>query len=125
MAATLSPGPVKMYRTSINSGASTLYGKGEYVEVEGRTIDSLDLPPIDVCKMDIEGAEYVALSGMKKTLERSTTMRLLVECSARFPDTRQLLSLLHEEFRSLRVVGGAELSGVDSAPAYCNLWATR
>jgi FkbM family methyltransferase len=125
MAATARPGRVRLYQTPINSGATTLFGHGEYVEIEGRTIDSLELPAIDICKMDIEGAEYVALSGMKRTLERSPTMKLLVEYSAHFPDTRQLLSLLRAEFRSVRIVDGAELSPFDSAPPYCNLWATH
>src|SRR5207302_6780598 len=59
MAVTDAPRPVTLYRNPGNSGSSTLLGSGEGVTVAGRTIDSLNLPPIDVCKMDIEGAEMM------------------------------------------------------------------
>lgn len=45
---------------------------GETVQIDTRRGDDFiaeqDLQPPDVCKIDIEGAEYKALSGMKKTL---------------------------------------------------------
>ena len=91
----------------------------------GRTIDSLNLPPIDVCKMDIEGAEMMALRGMANSLARSPNLKLLIECSPEFADPRELLSFLHSEFRSVSVVGGKRLSPSDPPPGKCNLWACR
>ena len=126
--------PVTLYRSPRNSGGSTLFGTRQGVTavgVEGRTIDSLNLPPIDVCKMDIEGAELLALRGMRSTLARSPNLRLLVEWnpSVQVDDSdqdavpRQLLSFLRSHFASLSIVGGPELSSSDLPPAFCNLWA--
>jgi FkbM family methyltransferase len=112
-----------LFRNSTNSGGSTLLGAGQGVIVEGRTIDSLDLPPVDVCKMDIEGAEVLALSGMSATLARSTSLKLLVECNQQLADTGRLLSLLRAQFDSVKVVGGPRLSANDQPPTFCNLWA--
>ena len=76
MAATDRSQRVTLYRSPRNSGGSTLFGRRQGVTsvgVEGRTIDSLGLPAIDVCKMDIEGAEVIALRGMSSNLARSPT----------------------------------------------------
>ncbi len=125
MAATDHPQSLVLFRNPKNSGGSTLLGTGEGITVEGRTIDSIDLPPIDVCKMDIEGAEVRALSGMSGTLARSPNLKLLVECNQHLTDTRHLLALLHAEFGSVNVVGGPQLSSSDLPPFHCNLWAGR
>lgn len=134
MAATDRSQPVTLYRSPRNSGGSTLFGAKQGVtgvRVEGRTIDSLSLPPIDVCKMDIEGAEALALRGMSNTLDRSPNLKLLVEwnLSVQTEDLgqdgvpRPLLSLLRAHFASVSIVGGSELSSSDVPPAFCNLWA--
>jgi FkbM family methyltransferase len=134
MAATDRSQLVTLYRGPRNSGGSTLFGANQGdtgVRIEGRTIDSLSLPPIDVCKMDIEGAEVMALRGMGETLARSPSLKLLIEWNLRVQAEnleqdgvpRPLLSLLRAHFASVRVVGGAELSASDVPPAFCNLWA--
>jgi FkbM family methyltransferase len=119
MAATARDEEVKLYRNPRNSGGSSLYGQGQPVSVEGRSIDSLQLPPIDLCKMDIEGAELRALEGMTETLQRSPHMRMLVEC---FQDGSNLLRFLRQRFQHITVVGQTD-SMQDQLPAYCNLWA--
>jgi FkbM family methyltransferase len=110
--------PLPLFRNPGNSGGSNLF-RGEPGEViQGRTIDSLGLPPIDICKMDIEGAEVMALRGMSETIARSPHMRLVVECSSQFRDSSELRSLLRENFSTVRPIT------TDSAD-YCNLWAVR
>jgi hypothetical protein len=89
--------------------------------IQGKTIDSLHLPPIDVCKMDIEGAEVMALQGMSETIARSPQMRLLIECSSQFRDSSELLDLLRAKFSSVRDVA----SGSTDIRGFCNLWAVR
>src|SRR5689334_11838959 len=72
LAATEVEKTVTLYRNPQNWGESNILNRGNLSgTVAGHTIDSLDLPPIDVCKMDIEGAEVFALQGMEGTLKRS------------------------------------------------------
>ena len=121
MAAVNSSSSRTLFRNPANSGGSNLF-KGEPAGViEGKTIDSLNLPPIDICKMDIEGAELLALQGMTDTIARSSNMRLLIECSSQFRDSADLLAFLREKFSSVRTVatGSTEIRG------YCNVWAIR
>ena len=97
--------------TSITSGDS----------VQAVSIDSLNLPPIDVCKMDIEGSEVAALRGMRETLKRSPSMKLLIEyndCS----DRPLLLATLRSIFSHISAAGGPELKADEQPPARCNLW---
>ena len=125
MAATESQRPVTLYKNPANSGGSTLFGSGRAISVLGKSIDSLDLPPIDVCKMDVEGAEAIALRGMRRTLARSPNMKLLVEYAGRFSGSNELLALLRSEFSSISVIGSSQLGDFDSPPEYCNLWANH
>ena len=74
-------------------------------EVEARTIDSLGLPPIDVCKIDVEGHEEPALRGMAATLNRSPGLSLLIECNNQLADREAVLSLLRARFRTIQLVG--------------------
>jgi FkbM family methyltransferase len=46
------------------------------IEVDCKTIDSLNIDKINVIKMDIEGAEYLAWKGMQKTLENTDVIVL-------------------------------------------------
>jgi FkbM family methyltransferase len=121
MAAAESSSSRPLFRNPANSGGSNLF-KGEPAGViQGKTIDSLNLPPIDVCKVDIEGAELLALQGMSETIARSPDMRLLIECSSQFRDSSELLAFLRKKFSSVRSVatGSPEIRG------YCNVWAIR
>lgn len=112
-----------LHRNAKNCGASSVYGDGESFTVSAVPIDSLELPPIDICKMDIEGAEIIALNGMRKTLDRSPNIQLLVECSNEHRDSSDMIRILHDQFRHISVVGGKAL--VDPPPPFCNLWCTK
>jgi FkbM family methyltransferase len=121
MAATESAKTIAFYRNPRNTGGSNLFRGQPAGTVEGKTLDSLNLPPIDICKMDIEGSELMALAGMQKTLERSSRLRLLVEHSTEFGNSEALLAYLRANFSKVEVVGatGGEI------PPLCNLLATR
>jgi FkbM family methyltransferase len=109
---------VGLKRNTTNCGASSVV-PGD--SVQAVTIDSLGLPPIDVCKMDIEGAEVAALNGMMETIRRSPQMKMLIEynvCS----DQPLLLATLRRTFSHISIVGGPELTADERPPAVCNLW---
>jgi hypothetical protein len=97
-----------------------------------RTIDSLQLPPIDVCKMDIEGSELNALKGMESTLARSPRMKLLVEYAEELGTTPELINFIAAHLFApvyairqppLRPIG--PLSAEKRPPRFCDLWASR
>jgi FkbM family methyltransferase len=109
---------VDLRRNPRNSGGSTIV-PGD--SIPARTIDSLNLPLIDICKMDIEGSEVAALRGMRETIRRSRGMKLLIEYSANLRPAGKLLVLLHSQFAHIAVAGKPELRE-KNPPAYCNLW---
>ena len=126
MAAIDSPQRVVLYRHPFNLGESNIVEKGAPSGViEGRTIDSLKLPPIDICKMDIEGAELSALLGMKETMSRSPRMKLLVEFARHYGNADELLSFLRSNFSSVKVIEDIPSGSASEIPAFCNLLATR
>lgn len=88
-------------RNTANSGGSTLVD-GDLIQC--RAIDSLGLPPVDVCKMDIEGFELNALHGMAGTISRSLSLKLLVECN-HHSDQATLRSFLMTRFKSIVDLG--------------------
>jgi FkbM family methyltransferase len=114
-----------------NSGASSLYHGVDSVLIQSDTIDSLGLPPITVCKMDIEGAELAALTGMRKTLEYSPGMKMLIEYNTGLGKTDKLMKLIHELFATVSVArvphsGKEELLTINQEPPpFCNLWLSR
>lgn len=87
----------------------------ESIEVHVTTLDlwaeSLGWPKIDVIKMDIEGAEVAALSGMHEVSRRNENLKLILEFNA---DALTSASSNHEEFFAhLRSLGFTRLSVVD------------
>jgi FkbM family methyltransferase len=126
MAATECTRDVPLYRHAYNQGESNIIEHGRPAGVvAGKTIDSLDLPPIEICKMDIEGAELMALRGMEQTLERSPHIKLLVEYAAHLGAGEELLSYLHARFTSVKVIEPCEAAAPGEIPAFCNLLAVR
>ena len=104
-------------RNPNNCGGSTVI-PGD--SVQAKKIDSLGLPPIDLCKMDIEGSEAAAIRGMSETLTQSPSMRLLVEYNP-LGDQKELDTLLRKHFAHIAIAGHKkELRG--NPARYCNLW---
>lgn len=67
-------------QTSLARIQSNSKAKGEDKRtVELITIDQLDLPRVDVVKIDVEGAEEKVIKGMLNTLERCKPQLLMVE----------------------------------------------
>jgi FkbM family methyltransferase len=124
-------GDVTLFRFRGNCGHSNLFEGTDPVRVPCRTIDSLDLPPIDVCKMDIEGSELSALRGMEATLERSPRMNLLIEYAEIFGASTEMTDYIHARFASVYAIRQppfrpfGPLSATKKAPPHCDLWAIR
>jgi FkbM family methyltransferase len=86
------PGIVELSAlTEGNSGETTLRKLSEgsvTMHVEARLLDDMlsgvDLSRCPLLKMDIEGAEYLAISGMERTLERYPAISLMLEMDDRF-----------------------------------------
>lgn len=126
LAATECEKTIPLYRHPFNPGESNIIQIGEPSGmVEGRTIDSLNLPSIDICKMDIEGTEFLALMGMRRTLERSPHMKLLVEYAERFGNCESLLAYLRANFSSVKVLEASQSKSPHEVPPFCNLLAVR
>ena len=90
------PGTVKLYICPYDTGHHTInqYGgikayrpdfiddKKEFVEIEKVALDDFlkdEKQPINVIKMDVEGAEMLALSGMDRIIRESKHMKMFVE----------------------------------------------
>jgi len=81
-------GVIAMYLSPDNPGGHTIFqvhGHARAVEVESVSLDayfnSIGVGKIDVVKLDIEGAEHLALLGMARLLERNRDVRIVMEYS--------------------------------------------
>jgi FkbM family methyltransferase len=80
-------GSLRLYRTAFNRGMNRIYpsiycDKEAPVEIEAISLDEYaagNLDRVDFIKMDVEGAEALALEGMKETLARNRHIGLLTE----------------------------------------------
>jgi len=126
IAATDATKAIPLYRHPFNLGESNIVAKGQHSGmIEGRTIDSLELPAIDICKMDIEGAELMALHGMKQTMKRSPQMKLFVEYAQHLGAGEELLGFLRANFSSVQAIDQHETAAPGEIPEFCNLLALR
>lgn len=92
------------------------YEERESVIVEAISLDAyfadLGWPRVDLVKMDIEGAEKLALKGMKELVSRNPHMELIVEfCPNAIEDTGGMPdefcdALLEAGFRQFWLIGG-------------------
>jgi FkbM family methyltransferase len=124
-------GTVTMFRCRGNWGHSNLFEGTDPIQVPCRTIDSLDLPPIDVCKMDIEGSELSALRGMEATIRRSPRMKLLIEYAEVLGASAELTDFIRARFAPIYAIRQpplgpkGPLAPETKMPRFCDLWATR
>lgn len=87
------PGENSLFRGSIHSKS---------VSVHAVTLDQyLDLPYVDFVKIDTQGAEYNIIQGMRKLIEKSPNIILLIECNpanlgSAGTNIKQLLDLLSD-----------------------------
>ncbi|MGC2697738.1 MAG: FkbM family methyltransferase [Candidatus Angelobacter sp.] len=117
---------VSLYRNPQNMGESNILERGQFIgTVAGRTLDSLNLPPLDICKIDVEGAEFAALVGMQQTLKRSPHLKLFVEYAEAFGNSQALLSYLRSHFSTLTVLEKALAETPGEIPSFCNILAER
>jgi FkbM family methyltransferase len=106
------PGTVKLYICSYDTGHHTINqydgiedykpdlsdGSKEYIEVEKVTLDGFFKDkdrPVNVIKMDIEGAELLALSGMDHTIRKNDDIKMFIEF---FPFLIRKMGSSPEEF---------------------------
>ena len=122
MAATEAEQTMTLYRDPTNSGHSNLYSGVVPVRVYGKSVDSLKLPAVDVCKIDVEGSEAGALRGMVRTISNSPRLRMLIEHSAQFGHTSEMMSFLRQHFTDISVAGRGALGSESTPPRFCNLW---
>jgi FkbM family methyltransferase len=104
-------GSAKLHTFSGIFGGSTLQEVGDnkvdkVIQVKVTTIDKLvgelKLPKVDLIKMDIEGYEEIAYTGMKETIARNPNLILFVEYSiGRYKDGRKFLSSLQKDFGNI------------------------
>lgn len=95
-----SPGTARLFITEEDSGSCSLYGdRSAYIDTTATTLDiwaaQCDWPAVDLIKMDIEGAEKAALSGMRDLSRRNASLRLIVEFN---PTTLHTAGVTAEEF---------------------------
>ena len=104
------PGTTNLYLSRVGSGWHSLYRSArvgaETVKVAVKTLDDFleaeGWPRVDALKIDAEGAEFAVLLGMRRLLQRSATLRLLVvefspdALRASRTDPRVLLRTLQE-----------------------------
>lgn len=124
-----SPGKVKLFICPYDSGHHTInqpegirsyrpdydYRQEQFVEVDRISLDEYFRDPaqrVDVIKMDVEGAEMLALSGMDRLIRRQENLKIFVEY---FPllikemggSPEEFIRRLLEDYRfSTFVIGG-------------------
>jgi FkbM family methyltransferase len=105
------PGTIRLYKSTSNSGMNSmvLHGQEKFIEVPVTTIDSiaaeLRLPRVDYIKMDIEGAEREALAGARGVLQKFKP-RLMLDSYHRDDDPVVLPAVIKAANPSYDVVCG-------------------
>lgn len=105
------PGVLQMYPVIMNSGGSFIcnhpqvptgemvYDREQIVEVPVRTIDSYHFDAVDLIKLDIQGAEYPAIVGAKRTIRQHRPV-ILLEQKAAVPEQAEWIKRTSRLLRS-------------------------
>lgn len=105
------PGVLRMYPTVANSGGSFICnhpdvmnpevkgGPDRQIEVQVRTIDSYGFDAVDLIKLDVQGAEYLALLGARETILRHKPV-VMVEQKAVNADHADIIKKTSRMLRS-------------------------
>jgi len=120
-------GKTRLYLHS-DSGRSSLLqleGGNKWIEVETITLDEFikeeGVTP-DIIKMDIEGAEFLALKGMKRMIEKCDRLILFVE----YEHNKDILTYLRErEFNIFFITRSGNLMEVEPNIAEPNILACK
>jgi FkbM family methyltransferase len=97
-------GPMTLFsgqhgRTGLNTLYPNRFTGGEAATVDSTTLDDFlekeGWPPIDLVKMDIEGAEPAALEGMARLIQKMGSIKLIVEF---FPTTLEAAGVSPQQF---------------------------
>lgn len=95
-------GRKKMSRFKENAGGSTIvdYQDSNYFEIECVRLDDFADDKIDFIKMDIEGAEPLAMAGMTKVIDSNPDLQLITENGS---NSEKYLKLLLQKFQVFRI----------------------
>ena len=125
-------GVVRLYLSAKDIGAHTIrqhHDKwqfevreaGEFVEVESVTLDTFfqdKKHPIDVIKMDMEGAEMAALLGMDRIIRENENLKMLIEF---YPAAISEMGYSPEEFAGKLLLDyGFSITAIDELRAPTN-----
>jgi len=88
--------PVFNYRPQSNPSMNRSTWQHDGIMVKAVTYDSLFPGPVDLVKVDVEGAEFLVLYGMRKSLKNGTVKNLVVELHDR--ERRQELETLFAQY---------------------------
>lgn len=82
---------IRIFKDLNSMGSSSMFAGGhetDFVEIESVGLDEFfskqAWPPIHVIKMDIEGAEKLALDGMRELSNRNPELKLIVEVNLQY-----------------------------------------
>lgn len=96
---------VKLYVSSMSGWHSLKVGKGYYITVQARRIDTilneLAIRKVDFMKIDVKGAEYEALEGAINTLQKYKP-RMVIE--VKYNNLDRVLSFLRKLGYKVKVV---------------------
>ena len=80
--------PKVEYKSARDSSNDRVVENRPSFQVWQRRFDELSSGPVDLVKIDVEGAEFLVLEGMRRSLEERSVKRLMVELHNREDKTR-------------------------------------
>ena len=77
------PGFVDLHLSETNTGDNRIYGDGPGMRVRAAALDALEIlrPPVDVVKVDVQGAEQAVFEGARELLAQSPDALVVSEFS--------------------------------------------